>query len=121
LASAALKMLFPASLTLGATLPAGTALQSFVLEIILTFLLMFVIINVSTGAKEKGFTAGIAVSAVVALEALFAGPITGASMNPARSLAPALLSGNCNALWIYLVAPFIGAAMAIGTYKNIKL
>jgi len=120
LASIVLKFLFPTSITLGATLPAGATLQAFVLEIILTFFLMFVIINVSTGAKEKGITAGIAVSAVVALEAMFAGPITGASMNPARSLAPALISGNFDALWIYVVAPFIGAAMGIGAYMSIK-
>jgi aquaporin Z len=120
LASATLKLLFPGSANLGATLPAGSALQSFVLEIILTFFLMFVIINVSTGAKEKGITAGIAVSSVVALEALFAGPITGASMNPARSLAPGLLSGNLEALWIYLTAPLIGASLGVCVYKAIK-
>ncbi|MGH7492739.1 MAG: MIP/aquaporin family protein [bacterium] len=120
LASAVLKGLFPISANLGATLPAGTALQSFVLEIILTFFLMFVIINVSTGAKEKGITAGFAVGAVVALEALFAGPITGASMNPARSLAPALFSGNFSALWVYLAAPFIGASLGVWGYKSVK-
>ncbi|GIS84374.1 MAG: hypothetical protein CM1200mP16_06740 [Nitrospina sp.] len=68
--------------------------QAFSLEIILSFLLMFVVLNVSTGAKEKGIMAGVAVGSTIALEALFAGPITGASMNPARSLAPALMSGN---------------------------
>jgi len=120
LASAILKLLFPQSVNLGATLPAGSSLQSFVLEIFLTFFLMFVIINVSTGAKEKGITAGIAVSSVVALEAMFAGPITGASMNPARSLAPAFLSGNVSALWIYLVAPLIGAALGVLGYKGIN-
>jgi len=120
LASAILKLLFPQSVNLGATLPAGSSLQSFVLEIFLTFFLMFVIINVSTGAKEKGITAGIAVSSVVALEAMFAGPITGASMNPARSLAPAFLSGNLSALWIYLVAPLIGAALGVLGYKGIN-
>lgn len=120
LASTILKLLFPQSLDLGATLPAGSAWQSFVLEIILTFFLMFVIINVSTGAKEKGITAGIAISAVVGLEALFAGPITGASMNPARSLAPALLSGNLSMLWIYLAAPLIGAALGVLTFKGVN-
>lgn len=112
-ASALLYALFPTHATLGATIPAGPALQSFALEIVLTALLMFVILNVSTGAKERGITAGIAVGAVVALEALFAGPICGASMNPARSLAPAVLSGNLGALWIYLAAPVIGAAIAV--------
>jgi len=113
LASLILKLLFPANANLGATHPAGSALQSFVLEFILTFLLMFVILNVSTGAKEKGVTAGIAIGAVIALEALFAGPVCGASMNPARSLAPALVSGHLNDLWIYLVAPTLGALAAV--------
>ena len=89
LASGTLRFLFPDNVLLGATMPAGSELQSFVLEIILTFFLMLTILNVSTGAKEKGITAGIAVGSVIALEALFAGPICGASMNPARSLAPA--------------------------------
>jgi aquaporin NIP len=112
-ASGFLRALFPAHATLGATLPAGTEWQSFALEFILTFLLMFVILNVSTGAKEKGITAGIAVGSVIGLEAMFAGPICGASMNPARSLAPALVSGHFEHLWIYLVAPVLGAALAI--------
>src|SRR5580698_4082156 len=112
-ASSILRILFPAHPTLGATLPSGAAMQSFVLELILTFLLMFVILNVSTGAKEKGITAGIAVGAVIGLEAMFAGPICGASMNPARSLAPALVSGHLEHLWIYLAAPVIGACSAV--------
>ncbi|MBI2967536.1 MAG: MIP family channel protein [Bacteroidetes bacterium] len=111
-ASLILSGLFPQSPNLGATIPAGSDMQSFVLEIILTFFLMFVILNVSSGAKEKGITAGIAIGAVVGLEAMFAGPICGASMNPARSLAPAIVSGNFNSLWVYMTAPFIGAAMA---------
>jgi len=113
LASGLLRWLFPASQWLGATLPAGSDMQSFVLEVILTFLLMLTILNVSTGAKEKGITAGIAVGAVIALEAMFAGPICGASMNPARSLAPALVSGHLEHLWIYLVAPPLGAGAAM--------
>ena len=112
-ASAVLHLLFPQHPTLGVTLPAGSGLQSFVLELILTCILMFVILSVSTGAKEKGVTAGIAIGAVIALEAIFAGPICGASMNPARSLAPALLSGRLDALWIYLTAPPIGALLAV--------
>ncbi len=84
-ASLLLRGLFPQHATLGTTAPAGPMLQSLILEIILTALLMFVILNVSVGAKERGITAGIAVEAVIALEALFAGPISGASMNPARS------------------------------------
>lgn len=112
-ASGALRILFPTHKTLGATLPAGSVSQSFLLEFILTFLLMFVILNVSTGAKEKGITAGIAVGSVIALEAMFAGPISGASMNPIRSLAPAVVSGNMHHLWIYLTAPVAGAAFAV--------
>lgn len=113
LASLTLSFLFPEHATLGATLPAGPILQSFVLEMILTYILMFVILNVSTGAKEKGITAGMAVGSVVGLEALFAGPISGASMNPARSLAPALVSFHFQALWIYLSAPVMGALFAV--------
>ena len=112
-ASGTLHFLFSSHTTLGTTLPAGSDAQSFVLEFILTFLLMFVILNVSSGAKEKGITAGIAVGAVIGLEAMFAGRISGASMNPARSLAPAIVSGNIQHLWIYLVAPLLGAAAAV--------
>ena len=112
-ASALLRFLFPASKRLGATLPAGPASQSFVLEFFLTAILMFVILNVSTGAKEKGITAGIAIGAVIGLEALFAGPICGASMNPARSLGPAVVAGEFGHLWLYLVAPVAGALAAI--------
>ncbi len=113
LASSALRFLFPQNRLLGATLPAGSELQSFVLEILLTFLLMLTILNVSTGAKEKGITAGIAVGAVIGLEAMFAGPICGASMNPARSLAPALVCGHFEHLWIYVIAPPLGASAAM--------
>lgn len=113
-ASLLLALLFPQHLTLGATIPAqGMTMQSFILEFVMTFLLMFVILSVSTGAKEKGVTAGIAVGAVVALEAMFGGPISGASMNPVRSLAPALVSGNMADLWIYILAPTLGAATAV--------
>ena len=98
---------------MGATHPAGSDLQSFGLEIILTAMLMFVILSVSHGSKEAGLMAGVAVGGVVALEALFAGPITGASMNPARSLAPAVVSGNLTSLWVYLAGPLLGSAIAV--------
>lgn len=112
-ASAVLRALFAQHPTLGMTLPAGSAAQSFVLEFILTALLMLVILNVSVGAKEKGITAGIAIGGVIALEAMFAGPICGASMNPARSIAPALMVQNLTALWIYVAAPIAGALLAV--------
>lgn len=113
LATITLKYLFPHNHTLGATLPSGTALQSFILECILTFFLMLVIINVATGSKEQGLFAGIAIGAVVLLEAMFAGPVCGASMNPVRSIAPAVISGHTEHLWVYIVAPVLGAAAAI--------
>jgi aquaporin Z len=112
LASLLLRLLFPDHSTLGTTQPAGPPLQSFVLEVVLGFLLMLVVLSVSTGAKEKGITAGVAVGSVIGLEALFAGPISGASMNPARSLAPAAVSFQFDHLWIYLSAPIIGTAIA---------
>ena len=120
LASGLLRALFSTHATLGATLPAGSAAQSFILETVLTFLLMFVILNVSTGAKEKGLTAGIAIGSVILLEAMFAGPICGASMNPARSLAPALVSGNPGAVWIYLLAPVLGAWLAVAGCRGVQ-
>lgn len=120
LASAVIRVLFPQDALLGATLPAGSAMQSFVLEIILTWLLMFVILRVATGAKETGIMAGIAIASVVGLEACFAGSICGASMNPARSLAPALVSLHFQSLWIYLTAPFIGSAIAVVTHKLLR-
>jgi aquaporin Z len=113
LASVALRLMFPTNATLGATLPAGDAMQSFVLEAVLTFLLMFVTLSVSTGSKEKGVLAGVAVGSVIALEALFAGPISGASMNPARSLAPALVALRLDGLWVYLIAPILGACAGV--------
>ena len=116
-ASFILKFLFPLSSTLGATLPSGTAAQSFVLEILLTFFLMLVIMLVATGSKEQGMFAGITIGAVVLIEAMFAGPISGASMNPARSLGPAIVSGNIEHLWVYLIAPIIGAVAAIPISK----
>jgi aquaporin Z len=112
-ASFILWLLFPRNATLGTTLPAGSVMQSFILELILTAILMFVILSVSTGAAEKGITAGIAVGAVIGLEAMLAGPISGASMNPARSLAPAVVSQHLSNLWIYLVAPTTGALLAV--------
>lgn len=112
-ASSALRILFPDHPTLGASLPSGSAMQSFLFEFFLTFLLMFVILFSTVGSKEKVAFAGVAIGAVITLEALFAGPICGASMNPARSLAPALVSGILAHLWIYLTAPVAGASLAV--------
>jgi aquaporin Z len=112
-ASGLLHVLFPTNEHLGSTRPAGPAWQSWVLELVLTWMLMLVVLNVSTGPKEKGITAGIAVGSVIGLEAMFAGPICGASMNPARSLGPALVSGHLDVLWIYLTAPVLGALLAV--------
>lgn len=119
-ASGVLRLLFPTNEFLGATLPAGGWLQSFVLEGILTFLLAFVILSVSSGAKEKGITAGIVVGSVIGLEAMFAGPICGASMNPVRSLAPALVSGHLEFLWVYLTAPTLGAFFAVPVFRVVR-
>ena len=112
-ASLMVKLLLSNEASLGATLPAGSVIQSFILEVILTAILMLVILSVSTGSKEKGITAGIAIGAVIALEALFAGPISGASMNPARSLAPAIVSGNFQNLWLYPLATILGSIIAV--------
>ena len=119
-ASALLKLLFPTNQTLGATLPTGSDIQSFILEILLTFILMLVILFTSQGSKETGTMAGLAIGGTVLLEAMFAGPICGASMNPARSLAPAIVSGNLSAIWIYLTAPVSGAAFATFVWRYIK-
>lgn len=120
LASLALSFLLAGSTGLGRTIPSGSSVQSFVFEILLTFYLMFVILSVATGSKEKGVMAGCAIGAVVGLEALFAGPISGASMNPARSLGPAATLMNFENLWIYLTAPFIGASMAVVAFHLIQ-
>ena len=120
IASLTLKFLFVNSEYLGATLPSGTASQSFILEVILSFFLMFVIIHVATGSKEQGMFAGLAIGSTVLLEAMFAGPICGASMNPIRSIAPATVSRHPEYLWIYVTAPVVGMILAIFTWKLLK-
>ena len=126
LASLLLRTLFGNRADMGATLPIeieGERLvfQCLILETILTFILMFVILNVATGAKEKGIVVGIVVGGVIALEAIFAGPISGASMNPARSLGPAVASMNFKGFWIYLLAPPLGALLAVPAWRWIRL
>lgn len=118
-ASITLAFLFPTHATLGITTPSGDWSQSFVLELILTYFLMLAILMVSQNKAIHQFS-GIAVGGTVLLEALFAGPITGASMNPARSIAPALVSGNVHLLWIYIFAPILGALLATGTWFILK-
>lgn len=117
LASCVLRFLFPSNSLLGATMPTGGEIQSLVLELILTFFLMLVILSVAAGSKEQGMFAGLAIGSVVGLEAMFAGPVCGASMNPARSIAPAIVSGHPEHLWIYILAPVAGAVIAAPVWK----
>lgn len=120
-AAGVLGLMFPGSETLGATLPHDPAMpwQSFWLEVLLTLILMFVILCVAVGAKEKGLVPAVSIGVTVGLEAMFAGPICGASMNPARSLAPALVSGHLEHLWVYLIATTAGALLAVPLYRAI--
>jgi len=113
LASATLFALFPRHRTLGSTIPSGSPFQSLLLEIMLTAILVYVILSVTAVGKDKGVTVAITIGAVVALAALFAGPVSGASMNPARSLAPALFSWQIEHLWVYLLGPLLGAAFGV--------
>ena len=94
-------------------------MQSLILEIVMTFILMIVILRVSTGAKEKGITAGIAIGGTVWFLVLFGGPICGTSLNPTRSLAPALITGNLQSLWLYIVGPVAGALLAVVVHRII--
>jgi len=104
----------------GATLPSGSQAQSFLWEVILTFFLMFVILAVATDTRAVGEAAAIAVGATVGLDAMFGGPISGASMNPARSIGPAIVSGDLHALWLYIAAPLLGAAVGALAYQLVR-
>ena len=104
----------------GATLPSGSQGQAFLWELVLTFFLMFVIMAVATDSRAVGEAAAIAIGGTVGLDALFGGPISGASMNPARSAGPAIVSGDLHALWLYVVAPATGAALAGLTYQFLR-
>ena len=104
----------------GATLPSGSQGQSFLWELVMSGFLMFVILAVATDTRAVGEAAALAIGGTIALDAMFGGPISGASMNPARSLAPALVSGNLHALWIYLLAPVIGAALGGLAYQFVR-
>lgn len=116
-ASLLVRSLFPESETLGATLPSGPLAQSFMMEVALSFVLMLVILSVALGPKEVGLLASIAIGGTVAFDALVGGPVSGASMNPARSLGPAVVGGEFRALWLYFAAPVAGALMAIPAYR----
>lgn len=113
LASGTLRLLFPESSTLGATLPAGSGLQALILESLLTLFLMFVILSVSGGSNGHDHLVGFIVGGVIGLEALFAGPVSGASMNPARSLAPAVVTMHFGSVWIYVIGPVVGALASV--------
>ena len=119
-ASLALKALFGNVAHLGATLPRGSALQSFGLEIVLTLVLMVVITSVATDTRAVGQAAALAIGGTIGLEAIFAGPISGASMNPARSLAPAIVSATWQDQWLYVAGPAIGAVLGVFIYNWIR-
>ena len=104
----------------GSTTPSGSAGQAFLWETVLTFFLMFVIMAVATDTRSVGEAAAIAIGGTVGLDALFGGPISGASMNPARSLGPALAAPELDAIWVYLLAPLVGAALAAVVYEFIR-
>jgi MIP family channel proteins len=104
----------------GATLPSGSEAQSFLWEVVLTFFLMLVIMAVATDTRAVGEAAAIAIGGTVGLDAMFGGPISGASMNPARSIGPALASGDLHALWLYIVAPLVGASLGALAYQFMR-
>ncbi|MCC6371994.1 MAG: MIP family channel protein [Bacteroidia bacterium] len=120
MASALLRFMFPSNQLLGATIPAGSEMQSFLLEVILTFILMLVILSFVKSNKESKNLAGLVIGLVVLLEAMFAGPICGASMNPVRSIAPAIVSTHTEHLWIYLIAPLAGALFAVVSWAALQ-
>lgn len=121
LASGTLRLIFSGTQNhFAGTLPTGSDLQSFVLEFVITFYLMFVISGVATDNRAIGELAGLAVGSTVLLNVMFAGPISGASMNPARSLGPAIVSSQYKGIWIYLVAPTCGAIAGAWVYNIIR-
>jgi len=116
-ASLTLRVLYPWNEMLGTTQPHGTEMESFVLETLLTFFLILIILIMAKGSEKKAWLGGLVIGFVIFLEALFAGPVTGASMNPARSLGPAIISGHLEHLWIYLAAPLLGGIFAVLIWK----
>jgi len=120
IAVASLKMVLGEVADFGATIPTVGLGSAFAMELILTFFLMFVITAVATDSRAEGAMAGLAIGGTVALAALFGGPISGASMNPARSLGPALMSGLLQDIWLYIVAPVLGAVLGAWTYRAVQ-
>lgn len=120
IASLALNNIFQLNKNLGATLPKGTWQESFLLEFIMTFILMLVIFILANRRRIKVYQAAFVIGIVIFLEAYFGGPISGASMNPARSFGPAVVSGNMQYLWIYILAPILGASVAVLSNKIMK-
>jgi MIP family channel proteins len=120
LAAAALRGSLGDVASVGATAPSGSQAQSFIWELVLTFFLMLVVTAVATDTRAVGEAAAIAIGGTVGLDAMFGGPISGASMNPARSLGPALASGELHGLWIYVAAPLVGAALAAVVYQLLR-
>jgi aquaporin NIP len=104
----------------GATVPAGSEGQSFLWELVMTAFLMFVILSVATDTRAVGEAAAIAIGGTIAFDALFGGPISGASMNPARSVGPALVSGETDSVWLYVVAPVVGASLGGFAYQFVR-
>jgi aquaporin NIP len=117
LASGLLKFLFPTNELLGTTLPIGPWWQSFLLEVLLTYFLMLGILMMAFSNNKHANYTGLIVGMIVLIEALFAGPVCGASMNPIRSIAPAIVSGHTEYIWLYISAPFSGAILAIPLWK----
>ena len=104
----------------GATLPSGSQGQSFLWEAVLSAILMFVIMAVATDTRAVGEAAAIAIGGTIGLDAMFGGPISGASMNPMRSMGPAFVSGDLHALWVYIVAPVLGASIGALLYQFVR-
>jgi aquaporin NIP len=119
-ASCLLSVLLPEGRSFGATIPGIALISALGVEIVLSFFLMFVIIAVATDTRAEGTMAGVAIGGIVAVAAIFGGPLTGASMNPARSLGPALFERHFDDLWIYFVGPFVGATLAAVSYEWIR-
>jgi aquaporin NIP len=119
-AIALLDLALPGGAGFGATLPKAGLLASLAWEAVLTFFLMFVILAVATDPRVPADFAGLAIGATVTLDALVGGPVSGASMNPARSLAPALWQGTASSLWIYFLGPAAGAVAAAQAYEVLR-